>query len=391
MDLHINCWIFGKGHDAIDFGLMLSKAVQNDTVYFYVPFQIKEENVINLTKIIQTDESIRSIIFNEEVYADERLSTAPNCKFYTRENGDVFSFCLSEIEHEPNYQNGTLLTFNILGDTKEKLTYFRFRLKNISDGKIFKRSERQVSALTGINEDHINIEININQFRKLCTTLKTKIHQSKSIFNRINMFLIADIDLTPIFSTHTERPKTRTLEDAEQWKRYMEVQNNDRYLAYQYKKEILETDNGETTRKLFHDFTIFSKFEQVKATQFIKSKAFIFLTAIGLLSSIIVTYGFNYYNAHSESIELTKIKGLEHIALDNNKSIVSINNELHIVKNLVNAGSDTLLSIKDDLNTFKNDGVNTKPLKEITHNKQGKRDVLSVKKDSHTLIKEKQK
>ena len=370
IDLHINCWIFEKNKDVIDFGLMISESRKNDKVYFYIPFALKEDDIITLTSDIQNDESLRSIIFNEDLKRDNRIvDSGPNCKFYKRENGNVFSFCLDDPEHESKYDNGTLLTFKINNDTKGKDTYFRFRLKDIAHERIFKRNEQQVSSLTGVNEEHINIEININQFRKLSNSLQTKIHNSKTIFNRINMFLMADIDLTPIFSTHSEKPKTRILEDADKWANYIDIDSEKRYLAYQYKKENLELDGtGQNIRKKFQSFTIFSKFEQIQASKLIKLYAFIFILVIGILSSASVTYIASTYT----SPEFKAINRNYDILSDSNKSIVlikkrvnniedKIDNEVTSINESIKEFQDksidkeTFIIIKDQLNDLEND------------------------------------
>ena len=62
IDLHINCWIFEKDDDVIDFGLMVSDSNQNDKVHFYIPFIAEKEDIQNLTPSVEDSASLKSLI-----------------------------------------------------------------------------------------------------------------------------------------------------------------------------------------------------------------------------------------------------------------------------------------------------------------------------------------
>ncbi len=326
IDLHINCWIIEKGKDVLDFGLMISKANQNDKIFFYIPFSFDEKDISSLTEQVQNDESLRAMIFNEQLSTNQEHPSTPNCKFYNREDGKKFSFCLNNYEYEQNFEEGIKLTFSINSNPHGVDTYFRFRLNNVSEESIFERKERQVSSLTGVKEEHFNVEINMNQFRKLSNELQTSIHSSGDILNRVNMFLMADIDLSPIFSTHDKKPKTRILEDANKWGKYIELDNTKRYLAYQYKKvsiKEMESEGDDPTievRQPFKSFTIFSKFEQTLATKNFKRKAITTLIIIGVCSSLIVSGLLSI----GESKESKEIKNLIKIVKNREKHLLSV-------------------------------------------------------------------
>jgi len=355
IDLHINCWIFEKDKDVIDFGLMISNSKEDDEIFFYIPFYIEEKDIENLTETVEDNVSLRSLIFNEELKTDDRyVNTGPNCKFYRREDGEIFSFCLNEYIYKDNYDNGIKLTFKINNNTRDVNTYFRFRLKNIKNERIFKRNIRQVSTLTGVNEEYLNIELNINQFRKLSTKLQTNISSPQGFFTRINMFLMTDIDLTPVFSTHSEKPKTRILEDADRWRQYINLEKEKRYLAYQYKKQ----DIKEKTRQRFKSFTIFSKFEQVQASVNIKKVAFIFIFLIGVASSSFVTIIATLLGSVFFSEDFDEKLEYKKIFLDTNKSINLIQQKLNKIDSIIQKDAKFILSIDKNISKLEQSSLN---------------------------------
>ena len=349
IDLHINCWIIEEGKDIIDFGLMISHAELNDIVSFYIPFAFEEQKIHPLTTKIQDNESLRAMIFNEKLSTSQSNNDSPNCKFYTREDGKEFSFCLNDYKYQKDYEGGVKLTFVIDGNPNGHDTYFRFRLDDVSEKSIFARKNRQVSALTGVREEHVNVEININQFRKLSNSLQTSIFKSGDILNRVNMFLMSNIDLSPVFSTHDEKPKTRILENADKWGNYIKLDETKRYLAYQYKKvtvsEVKLKDKIIKTRQPFKSFTIFSKFEITLSTEGFKIKAILTLLFIGALSSLIVSTLLSI----GETQEIKEIKDLVKLVESEKEHLLLIKPQLDKLQTDVNTSLRQIQVLSNDI------------------------------------------
>lgn len=131
VDINFNLWCqcdWGKEPPYLDVGIMLRNSEQAENLYFYLPFKVKKDEIIDLGQILN-DGTILNAVFNEN-YTIEDQST----KRYIVKDQDntIFYLYTLDVKKDINLQDcdeGTILNFK----PKSKETYYiRFRIKSLN-------------------------------------------------------------------------------------------------------------------------------------------------------------------------------------------------------------------------------------------------------------------
>lgn len=269
IDLHINLWIDEyKKDDVIDFGFMINQPKAINKFYFFIPFDIDDENIELLTKLLVEKPKLANLVFNSDVEITPTPDQIHNVKikgidkeFYTIKYNLLKKINNTDLEH------GSLLEFNFDNGLNDKSKYIRFRIKGINEDAIVVYQERAASYLSGVSNTLVHFEVNVNEYRKLPSDVN---QHAKDLFidiNRVDMFVMTDIKMEYMFSS-IEDVESRLLETKE-WMEYntrLENHRDANILAYQYTKQAKreERQGNEELVKYFHDFTIFNKFNYEK-------------------------------------------------------------------------------------------------------------------------------
>lgn len=282
LELHLNLWIFDQSDNSIDIGLKISKPRSIDELYMYIPFVVKDQDLINLTKIIKGDKETSELLFNENVTfrknAGQILQTTINSKrldYYF-----VDGIILDELD-EQKLEEGRIIKFIFDDSLNNDDKYIRLRINNIKDKGIIERHEKVHSTLTGAYNTVTSMEINFHEFRKLPHNIYQKAHSNHLKVSLVNLFVMTDMHMEYIFS-NIKNVKSRILEK-DKWEKYnsklKRVKKNG-VLAYQFKQK------PEENQKYLEDFSIFAKYNYEAAGKVRVYVTYLIIFLLGIGSSL---------------------------------------------------------------------------------------------------------
>ena len=287
LDLHINLWINNTDkRDSIDFGIMIKKPNLIKELYFYIPFNISENDINNLITLLSKDKDSSSLVFNEDITLGNKVGEIINVKRGEEEFQYylINSIILDELD-EVKLKNGKILKFNFDSNIDEKNKYIRFRISNIQNKGLVEYYPKSVSYLSGSYNILSSMEINFNEFRKLPENIYQKAHHNHIGITLVNLFVMTDIHMEYIFS-NIKNVKSRILEK-EKWEEYnyrLKNTKNDKILAYQFKEKSNSIDD------VLKGFSIFAKFNSEGARKSNIFLALIVAILLGIIGSVSASY-----------------------------------------------------------------------------------------------------
>ncbi|MBR4918797.1 MAG: hypothetical protein IKZ52_06250 [Bacteroidales bacterium] len=239
-DLHVN-YIKGKSTNndgykrILDFGLkIIDDARKVDSIYFYFPFTITENNISDLGEKCSNHEFL-SILFNDN-YTVSNDSNNNYCKVepVSSEKETFYFYKLGKENYNIRTisNNHTLLQIQIKSlprqngveaKDKEKLSiYFRFRLRDLPINSIFHLENMSNNFLQSAFSKVEMLDFSINEIRKMNAKVQEELSADNRIalrFKKIHFHFIGSSDDEHIDgSTHY---RDCALLDAERWGNYL--------------------------------------------------------------------------------------------------------------------------------------------------------------------------
>ncbi len=230
IDLHFNIWCdLPDGiPNVLDVGLLFKEYRTIESVYFYIPGRIVENDIIDLSPIL-SDSTTLSAVFNDTF----EVGDPNNAHFDVRKGNVVFMYVMKldvtrhlSIEHIKDDGNiGTILKFtksilmegDAIGDR-----YVRFRIKLC--GTLSKMFVNEVVPIDKIFSSTFYrteiIEFRINERRNFGASLRKRFLNARSpVIGAVQYFLIRKVGVDLIRS-HADFRKMRRLEP-KLWDNYL--------------------------------------------------------------------------------------------------------------------------------------------------------------------------
>lgn len=209
LDLHVNIWTNLKASNYIDIGLRIYKKESFGTLSVYIPYNITENDIIDLSEILKDETTMRGI-FNQDFsititsadhYYDVKLSDCSMRVF-------PVSACLTDVNE---MGAGTILTFCISQWSNSSIAYLRFRLpyKSLSQDLSAKKHIYVEALESPIMKEKILYNFKVNESRTLPKDVLKEVNESVTI-KCVNIFICVPDNCS--VGTDTVY-KTRIIED----------------------------------------------------------------------------------------------------------------------------------------------------------------------------------
>lgn len=282
-EIHVNIWkvkisknMCIKEHIYFDFGIMFPACLDN--ICLYLPFEIKDKNVLDLGELLRTDDSLLSAIFNESM----RSQSAENgcySKIHFREDQNedrdfyIYKIGQNNIEvrdfkvDNKSKPSGSFVNINIV-DTPQgendgnKMYYIRFRVEANDKADVAKSMHVSNNLLQAAFSMTDIYDLRINESREIDVKVKEEMidqrHYVQCVFNKVHVFYMAEA------KEHIDNRSTISLDsrilETNLWEKYEPKSNvnNIVYIANHWKKR---KKDGEESIKKFSLFfsTIYPK------------------------------------------------------------------------------------------------------------------------------------
>lgn len=281
IDIHVNLWKIkktGKEEFVFDFGFLIEDITKVESIFFYIPFKIRENDWKDLGYKILNKHILADAIFNEKtdvctVKVGKRIKI-------TKEKEESFMIyslgkdqveILDQTDSEPGcilkIDISNILSNNEISQHKEieniKKYYFRFRLKCLKKNlKLVRDIEYNKNIFSNAFSNTEIIDFRINDTRACTEGIKEKYESNfKFKIQKIHYLLLRNF--SDEFIYYDGAVKSRILE-TDLWKEYIEEIDDD-LIAYHIKK-IIKQDKieNEDTIEGIDSFINLSRFRYSK-------------------------------------------------------------------------------------------------------------------------------
>ena len=177
--VHVNVWnVSDKGGlPFIDFGLLINHYKSLDSIYFTSPFQVKVDDIEDLSHIMKENEI--QLIFNNSKFSYKQIEGSIYAGFLNEKKETVLLFpiksdngdFLQYISKNENGSNGFVLKidFTTCKNLPENIEtiYLRFRIKNIESKKLLSTLSEKNNYLESAFVERQILDFKLNNVRTL--------------------------------------------------------------------------------------------------------------------------------------------------------------------------------------------------------------------------------
>lgn len=252
LQVHINLWkmrlersFSRKEFDHFfDIGLRLPSIAGIAKLNIYLPFDIAQNNCLDLGGAFHEDSNLVNAIFNEH-YKLSGIGTKI-LKVERQDGSDTFNIYRLDLNSDVSltqHYSGTVIEIN-LSKITQRVTepfYFRFRIRSPKVQQFTKEYEPENRLFESAFTNTEIVDFRINEIRSLDKSLVEKMDSDGGLpfIGKIHFILLRNAKDDYIFS-HKPITSCRELEK-EIWKTYLELNNRkyhkDKILAYHWKEE----------------------------------------------------------------------------------------------------------------------------------------------------------
>ena len=297
--VHINLW--DKQEDShkkycFDFGILVENLKGIESIYLYVPFVVKKENVKDLGSVISNNQLVNAI-FNEDFTTTEGepkrlIVNGANQK-------EKFVIYSLEIESQVDFNNckrsvptpGTILEIKVGSIEPNNIYRYYFRVRIDVDCSQVYLINDEIKGKSIFSNKFTNTEVidfRLNDIRSCSEELREQFDKGKKFRIKVIHYLILRNANDEII--HYGKPITSRMLENDLWKTYIEGKNHN-IIAYHIKSKAEKVYNHETKSfeidNYINDFSDLTRFQYQKGNWTVLIKYIIGIVGLGAIGGVI--------------------------------------------------------------------------------------------------------
>lgn len=256
-ETHFNLWVEYNSKSTtpcLDVGLMLPLKDITE-LYFYIPFNVEQDEVTDLGGIISSNPTLLNAIFNDNLITQQ--GKEPKQSVVKEGNGNsfiIYSLSANNMIFQEDL-DGTIIQLMLpVQDTEERF-YIRFRIKSKGLNDLVQQIKPKNAMFTSAVSTDFFIDFRYNDIRSFQPDLREKIKQKYTVLNweKIHFFLMTNSqNSVSSLSVRDERQLEPCL-----WDEYFKEQHSKFLVAYHWKCK-----NSPNIGKFVENCNIYLKFKE---------------------------------------------------------------------------------------------------------------------------------